>query len=341
MAKQPSTEYKVKWYRTEVPKNRLKELRTRSDAKGLPQAASFLALLMASGATAFYVQRNFSWPWFVLALLIHGNIAAFLINGIHELSHGTVFKSAALNTFFIRVFSFFGWYNYPLFKASHMLHHQSTLHFPHDSEVVLPLSFSLKDLLLGSLVNPIEFKSRLGQHIRWALNRFSGDWETFLIKDPRYTRAVPNWSRFLIAGHLSITITSLYFGLWVIPVLTSLAPFYGGLLFFLLNNTQHVGLQDHVNDFRLNSRTINVNPFFRYLYWSMNWHIEHHMYAAVPFYNLKKLHREIRHDLPPTPNGLMETWKGIRAIMKRQKTEPSYQFTPALPRSPETGETTA
>ena len=28
----------------------------------------------------------------------------------------------------------------------------------------------------------------------------------------------------------------------------------------------------------------------RFWYWHMNFHIEHHMYAAVPCYNLEKLH---------------------------------------------------
>jgi fatty acid desaturase len=40
----------------------------------------------------------------------------------------------------------------------------------------------------------------------------------------------------------------------------------------------------------------------------MNWHTEHHMYAAVPCYNLAELHEAIKHDLPPTPDGLVAVW---------------------------------
>jgi len=75
------------------------------------------------------------------------------------------------------------------------------------------------------------------------------------------------------------------------------APFYGGWLFFLCNNTQHIGLQDHVPDFRLCCRTFALHPVTRFHYWQMNYHTEHHMYAAVPCYNLGKLHALIRHDL--------------------------------------------
>lgn len=63
----------------------------------------------------------------------------------------------------------------------------------------------------------------------------------------------------------------------------------------------------------------------------MNYHIEHHMYAAVPCYNPAKLHEAIRHDLPPSPVGLVAAWKEIGAILKRQEADPSYQHTPPLP----------
>jgi hypothetical protein len=38
----------------------------------------------------------------------------------------------------------------------------------------------------------------------------------------------------------------------------------------------------------------------------MNWHIEHHMFAAVPCYNLKALHSEVR----PYPHGLRHSRAG-------------------------------
>ena len=61
------------------------------------------------------------------------------------------------------------------------------------------------------------------------------------------------------------------------PVLITLAPFYGGGLQWLCNNTQHIGLQDDVPDFRLCCRTVILNPVVSFLYWRMNYHTEHHM----------------------------------------------------------------
>ncbi len=42
----------------------------------------------------------------------------------------------------------------------------------------------------------------------------------------------------------------------------------------------------------------------------MEYHIEHHMYAAVPCYNLPKLHKAIKDYLPPVHN-LTTAWAEI------------------------------
>ena len=138
--------------------------------------------------------------------------------------------------------------------------------------------------------------------------KLEGEWELAIFpeSDPDKRRRLIRWDRFLLVGHALIVVVSLYFGLWMVPVLVTLAPFYGGWLLFLCNNTQHIGLQDDVPDFRLCTRTVILNPFFRFLYWHMNYHIEHHMYAAVPCYRLGKLHAAIKSDLPHCPRGLYE-----------------------------------
>jgi fatty acid desaturase len=120
-------------------------------------------------------------------------------------------------------------------------------------------------------------------------------------------------------------------GLWPLALVVTGARFYGTWLFSLCNNTQHVGLQDNVPDFRLCCRTIELNPFVRFLSFQMNYHTEHHMYAAVPCYNLHRLHEAIRHEMPPTTRGLVAAWKEVLTILKRQKEEPGYQHVYALP----------
>jgi fatty acid desaturase len=68
-----------------------------------------------------------------------------------------------------------------------------------------------------------------------------------------------------------------------------------------------------------------------FLYWNMNFHCEHHMYAAVPFYNLPGLHEELKPDLPEQIPGY---WRGLLRVLrikKRQKTDPGYRYVPEFP----------
>ncbi len=49
------------------------------------------------------------------------------------------------------------------------------------------------------------------------------------------------------------------------------------------NTTQHAGLAEDVLDHRLNCRTVYMNSISRFIYWNMNYHVEHHMFPLVPF----------------------------------------------------------
>jgi len=168
-----------------------------------------------------------------------------------------------------------------------------------------------------------------------ARGGFRGEWELTLYpeSDPKSRQLPTRWARIMLTGHAVIIVVSLATGQWIIPILTCGYQSYGSWLFFLCNNTQHVGLKDNVDDFRLCCRTFTLNPVIRFLYWQMNYHIEHHMYAAVPCYNLGRLHQMIRHDLPPTPSGLIGVWKEINAILQKQEAEPTYQHEASLPKT--------
>ncbi len=324
---------KINWYRTPLDRAVLAELNQRSDFWGLLQTLGHLGLLTLTGASAWYAAYHLPiWVLLVL-LLLHGTFYAFLLNGFHELCHSTVFKTKWLNTFFLNVFSFLGGSNPVFFWASHQEHHKYTLHPPDDLEVVLPFEISLEGFLKSILINPWGFYQRMNGLIRLSQGRLEGEWEQILFPESEsvHRQRLFNWARILLYGHGALLVLSLAMGWWLLPVLITLAPFYGGWLLFLCNNTQHVGLQDNMPDFRLCTRTFLLNPFVQFLYWHMNYHIEHHMYAAVPCYKLGKLHRAIQHDLPPSPNGIIAVWSEIIPIVRKQQVDPSYEYVPPLP----------
>ncbi|MGH7213216.1 MAG: fatty acid desaturase, partial [Tepidisphaeraceae bacterium] len=169
---------------------------------------------------------------------------------------------------------------------------------------------------------------------RFARGKLQGDWEHHLFDDnPVLRRKLFNWSRFVLVGHATIFAVAMYMGWWVLPLLITFPMCFASIVHTLCNSSQHIGLRDNVPDFRLCCRTIYLNPFFQFLYWHMNYHTEHHMYAAVPCYKLPKLHRLIKHEMPPCPNGLRQTWTGIFAILEKQKADPTYQHSAPLPAS--------
>lgn len=116
-------------------------------------------------------------------------------------------------------------------------------------------------------------------------------------------------------------------------LIVTLSPFIAQWLNMLVAFPQHAGLRPGVADFRLNSRTNDLGPILSFLYCNMQYHTEHHMYAAVPFYNLPKLRKVIAHDLPPSTGGLISTWRVIRRAWKIQRSDPAYAIPVELPRS--------
>ena len=54
------------------------------------------------------------------------------------------------------------------------------------------------------------------------------------------------------------------------------------------------------------------------------------MFAAVPCYNLRKLHKTVASDMPQ-PRTLVGAWREMRQIWKKQKADPGYQYETRLP----------
>jgi fatty acid desaturase len=220
----------INWYRSPVPREMLDALNQRSDVQGLLQTLGHLGLLTLTGAAAWYASVWLPWPVLVLILFLHGTFYAFLLNGFHELCHKTVFKTKWLNTLFLYVFSFLGWHNPVLFWASHQEHHKYTLHPPDDLEVLLPVKMTLGNFLRAAFVNPWGLVDTLKANIRLSRGRLEGEWENALFpaSDAEGRRRLFTWARIFLFGHALLVVVSVALGLWLLPVLITLAPFYGG-----------------------------------------------------------------------------------------------------------------
>ena len=94
---------------------------------------------------------------------------------------------------------------------------------------------------------------------------------------------------------------------------------------------QHGGLANNVKDHRLSVRTVKLNPIFSFLYWHMEYHLEHHLFPMVPSYNLKKLHEVIKDQLPKPRIGLWGAYREIIPTIIKQSKDPKYVFKVELP----------
>ncbi len=338
------TSTRMDWYRSPIESEMLRELMKRSDLRGWIQTVSHLGLFIATGLTAYAVflhlsQANWYWllPGLLAALFVHGTVGSFMgLVPVHELQHRTVFQTQALNKLFEKVFAFISWSDYVWYQQSHPTHHLTTCHKRYDGEVVLPLPLQADTagFWLAMLAwNPLLTAQKLRTTFAHARGEITGAWyQHVLPRDkPQLRSQHRNWARLLIAGHALLALGFFLSGHWFLIVVFNLGSYYCHWLVFLCGVAQHYGMQPEVDDFRLNTRTFTVRWPVSFLYWNMQYHVEHHMYAAVPFYNLPKLRDALGDDLPVAPDGLKELYREMRDIRDAARLDPDYQFVPRMP----------
>lgn len=343
---------KINWYRSKVDKQLMSALMKTSDFRGFCQVIPQWTLFLTTGTLAYlaYLQihvTNWMWsvPLLLLALFVHGTFASFMgmTGPVHELCHKTPFRSKVWNEFFLKLYSFISWSDCVWFRPSHVKHHQTTVHADHDGEVVLPQKLdwqSVKFFASQLACDPFWVSSVLGGWVRAARGN-AEDWKS---KSEWVNKIVPesnaelrrkhrNWARIVVFGHLALAAVFIATGHAFLIVVFNLGVFYSSWLATLCGAPQHMGMSPNVPDFRLCCRTYTCSWLPAFLYWNMQYHVEHHMFPGVPFYNLPKLRKAIEHDLPPVTHGLWATWMEILPILERQKEDPSYVFIPKLPQS--------
>ena len=335
-------ELRIKWYRCPIDPTVLRELSKPSDLQGFQMALGHLGLWLLTGALSFYFAVEQLWLGFLLTIFLHGTVGTFFSAPHHELCHGTVFKTKRFNEIFLRIFSTLGLQNFHIYKMSHSYHHRFTLHRIADKEVVLPKTPSLRFLYLLQLFTfniTGGFESRglfptMRGLFRVAADRMEqpyNEWGAELYAEfPEERQKAVHWARYLITVHLSFALFAVLIGYPILILIVSLHPFIGNWLRYFVGAPMHCGLRSDVSDFRKCVRTITLDPISEFLYWHMNWHLEHHMFAAVPCYNLKKLYEAVADDMPK-PRTLISSWQEMLEVVKQQEADPAYEFDTPVP----------
>ena len=343
-------ELKVRWVRPAIDRDKLQELNRRSDAQGWFQAGGHLLVWLLTGTAVYYSWAQQSWLLFLIALFLHGTVASFFV-GIapHELGHGTVFKTKILNQIFLYIYSCLGWWDHYDYAASHTYHHRYTLHPEGDRENLLPISpmvgpFFLVQLLTiniftqpgrtfgkGGFISTVYVTALGAFGLFGSIKIPVNEWLRALHADqPEMRQDAIWWDRFLLIFHGVVILASLLTGYWVFIFIISLSPFIANWGVYMLGMTQHTGLKENDNDFRKATRSVKTNFIWEFLYWRMNWHTEHHMFAGIPCYNLKALYHEIA-DQMPEPRTLLGAWREMRETWDKQQEDPDYYFDTPVP----------
>lgn len=323
----------AEWYHSDVPRKTMKELMKRRNGPAIRDTIIWVTLHVVLAALGIYFWG--SWvavPFWLAYGVIYGSACD---SRWHECGHGTAFRTRWMNDVVYHIASFQIMRNPVNWRWSHARHHTDTIIVGRDPEIAWmhPINLALKALAYVGIVDTWQSLKVLARN---ALGTLSPD-EKDYIPESEWPRAV-FWARVHMAVYTLVivaVVVMLAAGMaWkaAIPVLLIGGPrVYGCWHFVMAGLLQHGGLAEDVVDHRLNSRTLYMNPVSQWIYWNMNYHIEHHMYPMVPYYSLPALHELIKDDLPPPNTSIWDGYREMLHAIMRQRREPGYYFRKELP----------
>lgn len=314
------------WYSVDIDRKALKRLMRRSDGPAIRDTIIWLGLLLASGVGGVYFWGTW-WcvPFFLIYGVLYGSSSD---SRWHESGHGTAFKTRWMNNALYYLSSFMILREPTIWLWSHTRHHTDTIIVGRDPEIAAPRPPDIKAILLNifALVSTWKTIQSLFLH---ASGRLTPNEATFVPESER--SKVYGIARLYIAILLGIAVACVATSSILPAMLVGLPTLYGGFMAIYFGLTQHAGLAEDVLDHRLNSRTIYMNPVFRFLYWNMNYHIEHHMFPMVPYHALPQLHEAIKHDCPKPYPSTIAAYREIIPTLLHQVREPGYFVRRSLP----------
>ena len=316
----------AQWYRTDVPRKRMKELMHRRNGPAIRDTLLWIGLLVLFGGLGVYLWFS---VWSLLSFAVYGVLYGSASDARwHECGHGTAFKTRWMNTVVYNLACFMIMRDPTVWRWSHARHHTDTIIVGRDPEIVAHRPPALGHIaadFLGLFAVPQAFKHMFIH----ASGRLTEEEATFI---PETEWPKTHWTArvwlLIYAGVVAACVASSS----ILPAMViGLPRMYGAWHHIVTGLTQHSGLGEDVTDHRLNSRTVYMNPFSRFVYWNMNYHVEHHMFPMVPFHALPALHAEIKDDLPTPAPSIAAAFGEFMPVLMRQRKDYQYYIHRQLP----------
>lgn len=309
----------AQWYAPAIPHDRLKKLMQKRDGPAIRDTLIWFAGLGISGWLGFHFWGT--W-WAVPAFYVYGVLYGSASDSRwHECGHGTAFRTRWMNDVIYHLASFMILREPTPWRWSHTRHHADTIVVGRDPEIAVPRPPDLTGIILNLFAlksGVITFRNIL-IHV---FGRMTDDEKTYVPEAewPKVFRTARIWA----AVYLVVMAWAVGAGSILPLMYIGLPSFYGAYLVLVHGLTQHAGLAEDVLDHRLNTRTVYMNPISRFIYWNMNYHIEHHMFPLIPYHALPALHEEVKACTPPAYGSQLEAYREIIPALLRQVKDPTY-----------------
>ena len=314
------------WYRSPIPRETMRELLVRRDGPAVRDTLLWFFLLAVSGYGGYQLWGG---AWAILPFAAYGVLYASSSDSRwHESSHGTAFKTDWMNDVLYEIASFMVLRESVPWRWSHTRHHSDTSIVGLDPEIAVPRPTNFWNVFL-TFFNVLSLRNYVRNVLLHCIGRVTAAERTY-IPEAEFGKVFLR-ARIYVLIYASVIGTALYTQSWLPLMFIGLPSFYGAWLMPVYGFTQHAGLAENVLDHRLNCRTVEMNGLNRYLYWNMNFHIEHHMFPLVPFHALPRLHELMRADCPPPYKGLFDAYREIIPALLRQAKDPTYFVERPLP----------
>lgn len=314
------------WYHTDVPRKQMKALMQRTDGPAIRDTVILFAAMIGLAGLGIALWGSL---WAVPVWLAYGVLYGSAMDSRwHECGHGTAFRTSWMNDVVYQIASFCMVRNPVVWRWSHARHHTDTVIVGRDPEIAVMRPPALFRLVLN-VFGIVDALSGWGRMLRNAAGRLDTQEVTWIpqSEQPKVIRVARIWVAIYAATlALAVALGS------IIPLMViGLPRLYGAWHHVMTGVLQHAGLADNVNDHRLNSRTVYMNPVSRFIYWNMNYHVEHHMFPMVPYHRLPDLHAAIRHDLPAPSPSIWAAYREVWPVLIRQLRNEDHFLRRSLP----------
>lgn len=237
----------------------------------------------------------------------------FAFAGQHEFLHGNAWKTKWINQWALFIVGTICFELGPHERLMHKQHHTFTNNIDKDPEltsfytraeledpafrnvasdrttyflqflnVTRSLMYRVRKLIKSARGIPVDYTGK-----GWSMKTETYSPESGIMRDLQNAARAQLFNYiiiFALFGRSKAGLQALLFW-WIVPVILS----YPMINYF--RNLEHADCEVSMESNCLkNTRTVESNFLIRQLLWNTNYHVEHHCYPMVPFFNLPKLH---------------------------------------------------